>query len=838
MLIKLADSSLSQYEREEKEIERLIDKSPAPSRKDREKHGPHHDQRRERIKTDDPDMKSADKDLSLNYKQVGSVIDRVALRISADPVVESKKPSKKIRKKVPEQPEKKFEEKSGEPETKLVAKKPKIDLGIKPSGESDSRTIDLLIELYEQIFESLDNLAPSVAKSFHDYAYKAWLDPKKKDLANSNVKTANQILGKLKNAPLLEGNIDDPISFAERWPSNTQAWAERAFIISELSNSIDGYNIPAPIKKALLGVGRKISNEKAVSAILKNVLKFPSMDEEEVRDFAALTIVYDALRTNPDKISVGEVKNLIKNSSEVVSDQVRQIESLKEFTEQLNKYEKVPVVSDDEEEIKDTPYFRKLEKTLSDIDDFFYHGSGNSITDSKLTRSCIEEMISDHFGGEIPHELKEKLKNFHSVAASYRPFGGNRMTAKVATYHGILNQGNPDGTSNTPYKSYDKRYFGKDHFDSIIKMAKGYLEEDWVKYGWDDGAEDAKYRAALDLSIHMADSNLYQSKIDTDTYGMLLNRLRGGEDDTFEADIPSFGVNRSASAMNASYQNILRIANDLRKTNPQAALSVLEAFKTVLAQQEQEGMHPNTSQEQEACNAAKPMPVAQVTQLDTDDFVHGKLNLDDLKRKSKKLIDITKKSTVSEKDMDDFIAGLKDLNEVMKKKVASRKASGSVEFTSLSDMSDDEIKAFFKTVSPKLTEADKFLNDADLAQFDKSFDDIIMTADNAAKHLKTSSVRVSLATLVRLAHEVPAAAKVLMPVLAAAKKKMDKKKSKKVSQEKEELEEKAEKKPVAKGDKKAPFGGKKAPPFGKKDTKTSKKVKKHKASVELSDTEW
>jgi len=68
-------STKDQYQRENEEVERLVKKSPT-------KKPPRTDKNRDRIKVEDPDLDSDDKDLSLNYKDIGgsSIAKRVALK--------------------------------------------------------------------------------------------------------------------------------------------------------------------------------------------------------------------------------------------------------------------------------------------------------------------------------------------------------------------------------------------------------------------------------------------------------------------------------------------------------------------------------------------------------------------------------------------------------------------------------------------------------------------------------------------------------------------------------------------------------------------------------------
>jgi len=163
-------------------------------------------------------------------------------------------------------------------------------------------------------------------------------------------------------------------------------------------------------------------------------------------------------------------------------------------------------------------------------------------------------------------------------AASYEAVC-RRMMNKSAAYHGIVYQGHPTDPPGSSPKNYDKRYFGKDHYDSIIASAKKYLGEDWLKYGWGENPGDAPVRAALDLAIGTADSGLYQSKIDAMTYGMLLNRLAGWDYDLFNETLltgPKKARKASAMAENSSAYAILRIADSLRSDHPDLSVQIIK----------------------------------------------------------------------------------------------------------------------------------------------------------------------------------------------------------------------------------------------------------------------
>ena len=167
-------------------------------------------------------------------------------------------------------------------------------------------------------------------------------------------------------------------------------------------------------------------------------------------------------------------------------------------------------------------------------------------------------------------------------AASYE--AACRRMQKTAAYHGMVYQGHPTDPPGAAARTYDKRYFGKEHYDSIIASAKDFLSEDWLKNGWGENPGDVPVRAALDLAIHTADSGLYQSKIDAITYNMLLNRLAGWDFDVFNETLFAGPKARKASVMvrTSSAHAILKIADELRSTHPSLSIQIIKNVHAIM----------------------------------------------------------------------------------------------------------------------------------------------------------------------------------------------------------------------------------------------------------------
>jgi hypothetical protein len=198
------------------------------------------------------------------------------------------------------------------------------------------------------------------------------------------------------------------------------------------------------------------------------------------------------------------------------------------------------------------------------------NGFGTGLTPTEIKNRDFFEAVKDEFEKDYPG-----LAHLSSSSSSYKE-GVTRMN-KTATYHGVLEQGHPEG----PYKGWtylDKRYLKKEHFDAIIASAKEKLGEAWFKSNWEGGSPDAQARAALDLAIATADGAAYQSKIDSPTYNMLLNKLENYGLDLFQDTLlpPTSGEpkKREASQMNP-VQDMLRIAGELESTHPHLALQIV-----------------------------------------------------------------------------------------------------------------------------------------------------------------------------------------------------------------------------------------------------------------------
>ncbi len=202
-----------------------------------------------------------------------------------------------------------------------------------------------------------------------------------------------------------------------------------------------------------------------------------------------------------------------------------------------------------------------------------------------------EADLKDALGkSDLDQSRLDELDRALGLSASNRAW--SPMSPRTSAYHGVLDvRGNPTDPPGSSYAGPDRRDFTQKDYEAIVKLASKLLEEeDWLRYGWDGGAEDAPVRAALDLAIQTAgDGALYQSKIDPETYNLLLNRLAKWGYDTFSDTVlptkaPQSGT-RSATIMKntESYQSIIRVASDLRETNPLASFEIVKSLRALVS---------------------------------------------------------------------------------------------------------------------------------------------------------------------------------------------------------------------------------------------------------------
>jgi hypothetical protein len=293
-------------------------------------------------------------------------------------------------------------------------------------------------------------------------------------------------------------------------------------------------------------------------------LKLPrDIAEDNFVEFAALSVLYKNLLNDPITPDFDSIlKDIDKHTAQMYKD-VKELEVLKRY---MDSYlDRLKNLSGDEDDDHEVYEFGDYEKILDIIKKPYLPESHNMGDIEKAYYDFFKKKYPDYIPPPLLEKFgdvkKKKLPHAASVQSSNET--ENRKMKKTATYHGVLMQGGPDGPTNTGWKSIDKRYIGEKHYESIIASAKNMLKENpWFSSNWDGGSADAPIRAALDLAIATADGAIYQSKIDSPTYEMLLNKLAGWEYDLMKDTVLNIHSNPKKRKASSQYDKMLK---DLRR---------------------------------------------------------------------------------------------------------------------------------------------------------------------------------------------------------------------------------------------------------------------------------
>jgi len=783
-------SDLSPNEKEEREAERLLNKETAPSRKNRKRRGPQRHNRRTRMKIDDADLKSSDGDMTLNYKSssLRYSIEDIALRTL---MAASWDPEKGIKDELEDYRRKKTP---------------------KPKDIDDLANYEVK-EFTRELLKTSKLLGDKFATFAENNYFKTDI-PSQDIIDKINVRkkrfkeSADQNFSNTSPEDL-------SASLAKLWPRDARSWDVKAGILSALQKSIKSARVPEALK-AIYGsdpTRPKRPNSDAIKSILEDFKSKSkkTFDSGSMLDFAALTAAYRFLANDPITASKGDLNRHITDQTAPIYDQINRMGEIGPFVKEWEKSTKE--FEREKEQDEDLSYNDLISRAESRINKFFapdkYDDDDSPIDKESFLKGLYE--VVDKSG--YPEDVTKKI--FKISAASYEPFSTANMK-KVSSYHGVKVQHHPEADF-FGKQSLNKRYFDKKDFDGIVAIAKENMKEDWYSFDWEKGAPDAPFRAALDAAIHVSNDSGFQSKIDSNTYNLLLAQLMGHDTKEFFSETfisQEKPGRRSASMTQESSAKIVRIANDIRKSDPLSAVALLRiASKMGFDIKAAEGDPP-------------PLDI-----------------LIEMQRKLLKLAE-------SGEDNAMLLKGLTDLYEKMGSheldfsnksghEASSRVASGDIQnkLKKLGELHEGDLAEILNDNPPG--------TDPDIEEILEWFDKILAEADAKSR---TASVLVDIRTLMKVAASSPEIRSILHPYLVAAKKKMEKKPSKTSTKKKDE-EKEAPKKgspPKKEAPKKGvnPFPKKGVPkkgvnPFPKKGppSKVSQKGKGkgRKASVEFSD---
>jgi len=699
------------------------------------------------MKTEDPDLKGGDPDMSLNRKTQGSVALAAARIVLA-------------------------------------------------------KTADDLDAVVDSFTDDLHSVSPALAKDFSKYAEsqhvewvkEGWADEDaiKKEISDiTKMSSSFKKLGRSLSSVLRRADAEDiPEIVSQHWPSGPRGWAERGAVLDGLLSAIDSVRLPQAYKVPFLrgNPTDALQDRKLLRKLIESSGSAAQSTEEDILRFSQLAAAYQLLSANPESVSVESMRSGMDDLAKELDESSKELFELGEILDAW-----VSTSKEFKPSKSRSPTFestRDYNRVLSSLDDFF---NSSEIVDPGPVIDELEEYAKENFES-LPPELEGMFEGFKRAAASNKPCG-EAMSKRVATYHGVVDQrGNPVQTTNTGYKSFHSRHFTEENYKAILAYADALLEEPWLKYGWDGGSKDAQIRAALDLAIHMADESLYQSKIDVDTYNLLYARFAKTGQDTFsETVIPEqgkVGKKRSAKEMRnrQAYQNIVRVASELRTKDPAAALDIIKNLRSLVSSD----VDPADSIQSHVALEETDAEPAQAPQ----DLVGG-----------------------CEAGADEE----ETAQTMVEQERVSQDPGDTLEFRSMGDSDFKKLKQDLKR------EVDQLFSEDDVDAFLSGFENII--ADVEKKTASALGDGVPLSVLIKLAAASPEAKFLLGPVIVAAKKKKDKKKAPKKGKKAPKKDKGPESKsaPPFGGKKAPPFGGKKAPPFG---------GKKKKASLTVEDANW
>jgi len=771
-------SDLSPTEKEDREVERLIDKEPAPSRKYRERRGPKHDNRRRRMKVEDPDVNGGDPDMSLNRKTQGMVLRAAARIVSAASVEDLESAISKF--------------------------------------EGELRDVS----------PTLADEFARYAQDYHvEWAKEGWADESsmQKDIDEiRGMSSRFQDVRKNMAHSLRRADADDMVrAVAQAWPSGKSAgWAEKAGILSAIESAIDKVPLPRAYKSPFLrgSPADSLRDKKLLRKLIETAGQTYSMrnvEEEAILHFAQLAAAYRLLQQNPSSVDEASLKDGMDELADKLREQSEELVELGSILEAWNYVgsqfadhgrAKRPTI----ESVKD------YNRILYDLDSFF--SSDREVVDQDALMSELADYSKSRFG-DLPPELEGAFEGYSRAAASNEGLQSGAMSQRTATFHGVDDRrGNPVQPPNTGYKSFHSRNFTEENYKAILAYAEALLDQPWLKYNWDGAPKDSQFRAALDLAIHMADDCLYQSKIDADTYNLLYNRLaRAGHDSFSETVIPvqdKVGQKRRAAMRNRQgYRNIVKVASDLRGTHPAISLQILKNLRALISSDAPvaDDISSHVALEETSADPAVSMDSLAKCGEEGASMIESEKP----DRTGQSMIESEKAGqTMSEKSGQTMI----ESEKAGPGEAVGQGPGDDISFRSMGDEDFEKLKKDLKR------EVDKLFTEDDVEKFIEGFDDIIQEVEK--KTAATLGSAVPLAVLLRAAASSEAAKRVLGPIIVAAKKKKDAKKGKK-GKEPEKSEKKSDKSD-------APFGVKKAPPFGKGKKGKGKKRKAHLTKDDIS----
>lgn len=466
-------STKDQYEKENEEVERLVKKSPT-------KKPPRTDKNRDRLKVEDPDLdNSKDKDLSMNYKDIGgssSITKRVALKTILSFEFDEDELELEDEEEVEDDDdEDTTDNEEGEEETEESDDEEDDEEG-DPSEEekpetrpaTDDAVLDAAIKLYERPAAELQHMLGS------------------EDYSSGEKKAISQAL-KLKTRPKPPGWDRDEVfeegvvklkarhrfrRHLENWDAKQFAdnliYFKEKYINESLTESRGWYESYFKVMIHLV--------EEAWEQFQKE--DFPPLDIEEVLENI----------TEPDKEFDQESKKSLKSQT-------------KEWRERLRRtgFKQIEVL------------IKKAKEASDEIENHLSNRAAWITTLQYILDGALEmkKTTTDEKGKKIASAIRS----------------GFRKGAQYRGLPGPLHKDDGFKPQSPKWRLKDPRQLDEKDFAIIVHEAmeclkKPFLANDLVSYN-----PDMACRIALDYSIYTCDQGKYDNTIDVPTYNALLKLL-------------------------------------------------------------------------------------------------------------------------------------------------------------------------------------------------------------------------------------------------------------------------------------------------------------------------
>ena len=350
-------SDLSPEEKESRQVTRLINKTPAPSRKKTTRRAPKRDNRRVRMKVSDPDMETKDPDMSLNYKVVGT--------------------------------------------SQFAA----------PESQSEKLEVkaNSAIKHYYQV---LHDASPKLADSFKEFVQDEIYGQEPEKI----LKWVDNEFRTLKKASMLRfpkssGKAVDVVVSA--WKNGEKhVWAYRAGVITAIQDALERIDFPVSFTAPFMKNPKSASNDKTlimkILADAGNTLSTSDLEKSDFIMFATLASVNRFIIQGPENLDSQKLRKEVEDATQTVIDQGHQIVALSEYMKAWDEAIHEGFINQEgNEDTDDDRADQFFNKIGNDIDKLF--NSKKPVFNKKTMAESLADALEKKFG-RVPQQILDLAK--------------------------------------------------------------------------------------------------------------------------------------------------------------------------------------------------------------------------------------------------------------------------------------------------------------------------------------------------------------------------------------------------------------------------------------------